>query len=118
VRPKAGGYNQPIGCSAHGGKTHRPYSKRRRACDTWSLAKVKAFRDKGFGGVTEFKRRKLKQSECTNLSRQDFTLKYLNTFKISYPQAIAHIKLITSAVNILFIRNYKPINLAAVCYII
>jgi hypothetical protein len=29
VRPKAGRYNQPIGCSAQGGETHRPYSKRR-----------------------------------------------------------------------------------------
>jgi hypothetical protein len=27
VRPKAGWYNQPIGCSAHGGETHQPYSK-------------------------------------------------------------------------------------------
>jgi purine-cytosine permease-like protein len=28
VRPKAGWYNQPIDCSAHGGETYRPYSKR------------------------------------------------------------------------------------------
>jgi hypothetical protein len=27
VRPKAGWYNQPIGCSTHGGETHRPCSK-------------------------------------------------------------------------------------------
>jgi hypothetical protein len=34
VRPKAGWYNQLIGCSAHGGETHRPNSKgrRRRRC--------------------------------------------------------------------------------------
>jgi hypothetical protein len=30
VRPKAGWYYQPIGCTAHGGKTHRPYSKGRK----------------------------------------------------------------------------------------
>jgi hypothetical protein len=44
-----------------------------------------------------------------NLSLQDFTLKYINIFKISFPQAIANIKLITSAVNILFVRNTKPL---------
>jgi hypothetical protein len=30
VRPKAGWYNQPIVCSAHGGGTIRPYSKIKR----------------------------------------------------------------------------------------
>jgi hypothetical protein len=30
VRPKAGWYNKRIGCSALGGETHRPYSKRRK----------------------------------------------------------------------------------------
>jgi hypothetical protein len=30
VISKAGWYNQPIGCSVHGGETHPPYSKRRR----------------------------------------------------------------------------------------
>jgi hypothetical protein len=30
VRPKTGWHNQPIGCSAHGGETHRPYSKKKK----------------------------------------------------------------------------------------
>jgi hypothetical protein len=29
VKPKSGWYTMPVGCSAHGGETHRLYSKRR-----------------------------------------------------------------------------------------
>jgi hypothetical protein len=37
VRPKAWWCNQPIGCSAHGWETHRPYSKGRRRTWQWLL---------------------------------------------------------------------------------
>jgi hypothetical protein len=30
VRPKAGWYSQPVGCSAQCGETHRPYSKKKK----------------------------------------------------------------------------------------
>jgi hypothetical protein len=41
VRIKAEWYNQPIGCSAHGGETHRPYSRRRRTELQTANVKVK-----------------------------------------------------------------------------
>jgi hypothetical protein len=37
---KAAWYNQPIGCSAHGGGTHRPYSERRKEDETQIVSVV------------------------------------------------------------------------------